>query len=326
MMANDKTTTLAPLAPVADAEVVVANLTNEQIDVVKNTICKGYTDTEMRLYLHQCEKLSLDPLARETYTFKAGGGIVIGTGIDGFRKRANDTGCYMPGRATEYEMDGDKLISARVYVKKFIKGEWHEFSEDAYLEEFKGKGQWNVMERVMLSKCAEVRALRRVFPRELGGLYEPAERAAIERNDRAPRIKDDSFAPPVDATAEPVEPDPVKVHPKRIVDNVRKELGLTGGDVAAVLKAQGAPEDSSVWTVKDVENICHALKARATTATTPGWYERIQIKAQELAPTDWAVRLDAAIVDSGHGDVAPQSITEEMADKIIDQVEKGLGM
>ena len=258
MMANDKTTTLAP---VAEAEVLVANLTNEQIDVVKNTICKGYTDTEMRLYLHQCEKLSLDPLARETYTFKAGGGVVIGIGIDGFRKRANDTGCYMPGRPTEYEFEDGKLVMARVFVKKLVAGEWHEFSEDAYMEEFRGKGNWNTMPRVMLSKCAEVRVLRRVFPRELGGLYEPAERASIERSNRAPRINDDPFAPPVDATVEPVEP--VKVHPKRIVWERAKELGLTGEDVAVMLETQGADPDAETWTVAQVELYCNALKLKA---------------------------------------------------------------
>jgi phage recombination protein Bet len=242
------------MVPADSAGVVVANLTNEQIEVVRDTICKGYSDTEMRLYLHQCEKLSLDPLARETYTFKAGGGVVIGIGIDGFRKRANDTGCYMPGRPTEYEMDDNgKLVMARVYVKKRVDGEWHEFSEDAYMSEFAGKGQWNTMPRVMLSKCAEVRVLRRAFPRELGGLYEPAERAAIERGNRP--VKQDPFTPPIEVEAEVVTTTPYD----DLVALCKRE-GHTKEDVIAAMKETGHTGDVNDFTAADCDEILTAIE------------------------------------------------------------------
>jgi len=191
-------------------EIIVAELTREQVLVVKKTICDGYTDIELQLFLHQCQELKLNPLAREVYTFKAGGKIVIGVGIDGFRKRANDTGCYLPGRPTEYDYDDKgKLMAARVFVKRLVGGEWHEVCEDAYYDEFKGKGNWQTMPRVMLSKCAEARALRRTFPRELGGLYVPEERAAIEQS-RMTRAQQNmqSFSIPAtgDVIDRPVEP------------------------------------------------------------------------------------------------------------------------
>jgi phage recombination protein Bet len=252
-MANDNTA----MVPADSAEVAVAKLTTEQMDVVRETICAGYSNTEMMLYLHQCEAMALDPLARETYTFKAGNGIVIGVGIDGFRKRANDTGCYMPGRPTEYEMDDKgKLVMARVYVKKLVGGEWHEFSEDAYMEEFKGKGQWNVMPRVMLSKCAEARVLRRAFPRELGGLYEPAERAAIERGNRP--VKQDPFAPPpVEVEAEVVTPETT---PYDDLVTICKREGHTKEDVIAAMKETGHSGDVNDFTAADCDEILTAIE------------------------------------------------------------------
>jgi phage recombination protein Bet len=157
-----------------DTAIVVAGLNRAQVALVKRTICKGYTDDEMRLYLYQAERLNLDPLSRQTYTFKSGGKVVIGTTIDGFRKRADGTGCYSPGRPTKYEYEDGQLVRATAYVEKFIpaSGTWKEVSEEATYSEFKGPApNWKTMPRVMLSKCAEARALRRAFPNELGGLY-----------------------------------------------------------------------------------------------------------------------------------------------------------
>lgn len=254
-MTDSKTTALVPAG---SSEVVVANLTQQQVDVVKNTICEGYTDTEMMLYLHQCEKLSLDPLARETYTFKAGGKVIIGVGIDGFRKRANDTGCYMPGRATEYTYDdNENLVMARVFVKKLVGGEWYEFSEDAYCAEFKGpNANWKNMARVMLSKCAEARVLRRAFPRELGGLYAPEERAAIERNTR-PVQPTDPFAPPVEVDVEVMQ----DVTPYDDLVDLCKRNGHTKEDVIAAMKETGhagRPVDN--LTTADCDEILTAIE------------------------------------------------------------------
>ncbi len=35
----------------ATSAVVVANLTTEQIELVRNTVCKDYSDVEMNMYL-----------------------------------------------------------------------------------------------------------------------------------------------------------------------------------------------------------------------------------------------------------------------------------
>ncbi len=330
------------MVPSATTEVVVANLTQQQIDVVRETICEGYSDAEMGLYLYQCEKLSLDPLARETYTFRAGGKVIIGVGIDGFRKRANDTGCYMPGRPTEYEYDDKGTLSmARVYVKKLVAGDWHEFCEDAYYGEFKGPNpNWKNMARVMLSKCAEARALRRAFPRELGGLYAPEEQAAIERNAGRGRLAKpaDPFAPPVvETTAEVVKPAPAATPPpatpERQVWTRAKALGLTGEDVKTVIGGLRLPKDKAKWTAKHVAKICDAMDLYDAPGLDPALApEQVHGSDQYETAVDLARKMGAseaqfvaATVETGHADTNPLDWADATRDEVLTALETRMG-
>jgi phage recombination protein Bet len=153
-------------------------ISGDQVALIKRTIAEDFSDDELTMFIHQANKTGLDPLAKQIYAWKdKHGKVCIGSSIDGFRLTASRTGCYAPGRPTEYDIAPDgTLISATAYVKVLAGGEWHEVSESAYLEEFEGTQPiWRQMPRVMLSKCAEARALRRAFPAELSGVYEGAE-------------------------------------------------------------------------------------------------------------------------------------------------------
>lgn len=156
-------------------------LTREKIELIKRTIAEDFSDDELELFLYQANRTGLDPLAGQIYAFKKGGKVSIGARIDGLRLRAARTGRYMPGRETKYDVDkSGKLISATVYVKVLLAGEWHEVSETSYLKEFTtGKGNWVSKPRVMTAKTAEARALRRAFPAELSGVYESSELDAV---------------------------------------------------------------------------------------------------------------------------------------------------
>jgi phage recombination protein Bet len=339
----------------------LVGLNREQINVLKTTVCKGYTDNEMALYLHQAHRLGLDPLSRETFTFKSGGQVVIGTAIDGFRTRADATGCYCPGRPTEYEQDDNgKLIKARVYVEKWIEkaGEWKEISEEAYFEEFRSGGPtWKGMPRVMLSKCAEARALRRAFPRQLSGMYVVEEFDAIRQNSKPPAPSDpfappaapvevdcevvdgpppaapsDPFAPPaapVEVDCEvvdgppPAAPPPPRISPKRQVWDHAKGLGLNGNDVTAVLEKLGISTDSRTWKADDVKRICDGLDARAAEADIGEHLALARDEARDLGCTDeeWASACVEAFPDG-----LPRPFTPEHGNKVLAVVEQMKGV
>ena len=153
----------------------------DQLELIKRTFAKDTTDDEFALFVETAKRMGLSPFARQIFAVvrhtKHGPVMSIQVSIDGLRLAADRSGCYAPGRPTEYERDEDKLISATAYVKKLVGGSWHEIGETSYLTEYAGSSNtlWQTMPRTMLAKTAEARALRRAFPAELSGAYADAE-------------------------------------------------------------------------------------------------------------------------------------------------------
>ena len=154
------------------ALVKTADYTREQVETIKQTVARGATDSQLALFLQTCKSRGLDPFTKQVYFTPQG--IIVS--IDGLRSIAERTGAYAPG-PTRFEYD-DKgnLVAAHVTVRKLVAGTWFDLEESAYLEEYMGSSPiWKAKKRVMLSKCAESRALRRCFSSELSGLYESSE-------------------------------------------------------------------------------------------------------------------------------------------------------
>lgn len=192
------------------SELILAN--DRDVQLVKRTVAQDLTSAELDLFIHMCRRWRLDPLRRQIYaqvykrkrkdkngTWQEQRSVVYVTGIDGYRTIADRTGNYRPGQRSVEHGDKDPLtnpqgiISATASVWKLSHGEWHEFSETVYWDEFapikddwsEGKktgsrtldtsGQWGKMGRLMLQKCAEAQALRRGWPDEYGDLYTSEE-------------------------------------------------------------------------------------------------------------------------------------------------------
>ncbi len=199
----NKTVSLVPYQEISAP--AVSGFSSKQIDILKNSICKGITNEEFEVFIMACVKTQLDPFMRQIYAVKRkskkpdgtwGETMTIQTGIDGYRLIAERTERYAPGPEPTYVYDNNgQLISSTSYIKKQTKdGTWHTVSASAYLDEYcqtfvdkntgekRPTGMWVNMQRTMLAKCAEAQALRKAFPSEMSGVYtkEEMQQADVE--------------------------------------------------------------------------------------------------------------------------------------------------
>ena len=158
---------------------------SEQIAIIKESICKGATDSELQFFLQVCKRTGLDPFSRQIYSIPRGGQRTIQVGIDGLCLIADRTGKYMPGKESVFGYTSTGAIySCTAYIKKQARdGSWHEVSAIAFWDEYNaGQGLWKKMPRRMLEKCSLALCLRKAFPSDLSGLYthEEMEQADVK--------------------------------------------------------------------------------------------------------------------------------------------------
>jgi hypothetical protein len=95
--------------------------------------------------------------------------------IDYVRKIGQKSGIVGKSKP-EFEMDGEKIVSCTITVKKKIDDYIGDFTATVYMKEFNtGKQQWASKPHVMISKVAEMHALRMACPEEAQQMYAEEE-------------------------------------------------------------------------------------------------------------------------------------------------------
>lgn len=162
----------------------IGGFSAEEVAVVKSTVAKNTTDTELAFFLMTCKSAGLNPFLKEIWCYKDHrGNLIIFAGRDGFLKKAQNHPKYAGMRSgviragDDWELDiptavihhkinkpldeRGKILGAYCFV--FRKEEeptlaWCPF--DLYN---KGQSAWKTHPEDMILKVAESKALKKAF-------------------------------------------------------------------------------------------------------------------------------------------------------------------
>jgi phage recombination protein Bet len=241
------------------------NWTSEEIQVLKDTVCKGLTDAELKVFAYAVRRTGLDPFMRQLYAVKRKNkdgtfSMTIQTGIDGYRLTADRTGLY--AGSDDPVLDNEETPNkAVVTVYKMVQGVRCPFTASArWNEYYPGQAQgfmWDKMPCLMLGKVAEALALRKAFPAELSGIYttEEMDQAA------AKEFETDFTETEPEQPKVVIQPKSVKLVTEKQIDRLwrlQKTAGASILDVNSLVRAYGK-EDPKQLTMDEYNKVCDSI-------------------------------------------------------------------
>ncbi len=165
-----------------------AELTAETSKALLATTFKGLTPVVMKQAIMEGMMRGFtfkDFLEKNVYAIPFSGGYSLITSVDYARKIGMRSG-VVGVSAPVYEMDGDKILSCTVTVKRKVEGEIGEYSATVFFAEYStNKNLWVSKPRTMIAKVAEMHALRKACPEQLSQAY--TEEEMVKENVTTPK-------------------------------------------------------------------------------------------------------------------------------------------
>jgi phage recombination protein Bet len=133
----------------------------EVIDTIKQTVCRGATDAQLRLFMEVCRATGLNPFIKGEIWYVAEKGIIM-AGRDGYLRVANEHPAF-DGMETRVERD-ERGVPVKAVCTVWRKDRNHPTVSEAYYSEYKKASPvWQQYPSAMISKVAETLALKRSF-------------------------------------------------------------------------------------------------------------------------------------------------------------------
>jgi len=129
------------------------------LETIKQTVCKGATDAQFRMFVEVCKATGLNPFLNEIW-FVPSVGVMAGR--DAYLRKANEHPQF-DGMETRVERN-EQNIPIKAVCTVWRKDRGHPIIAEAYYNEYKKGGNvWSTYPSAMIAKVAEVLALKRSF-------------------------------------------------------------------------------------------------------------------------------------------------------------------
>lgn len=170
----------------------------EVIETIKQTVAKGATDAEFKMFLEICKGTGLNPFLKEIWCavpMKDGqrsqyGQVLIMAARDGYLRVANEHPMF-DGIETRVERDEATKIPVKAVCSVWRKDRSRPTICEAYFNEYYKPGYggkpsvWDTYKSAMIGKVAEVLALKRSF--SINGVVTEEEIGSLEYQQQDPR-------------------------------------------------------------------------------------------------------------------------------------------